>query len=276
MNFKYPFPMSRLIAVASLCIIASASWFCGPSSVDLGGLGYKALIITTSHGVLGDTGKDTGVYGEEFTAPFYMFSDSGLNVTIVSIRGGDIPVEPMSFGFMATNWDLRYMSDPSAMRRLENSPSISQIDWDEYDIVFMAGGWGAAWDLRECGSYVTRAFSRGQLLGSVCHGVLGFLDATKPNGRPLVEGMEITGVTDSQITQLGVKQYTPLHPETELLKRGANFKASRGYLTDLLRSLVVVDGNVITGQNQNSACDTSEKLLQALNDRHIKGYNTLV
>ncbi|CAE8591984.1 unnamed protein product [Polarella glacialis] len=101
----------------------------------------------------------------------------------------------------------------------------------------------------------------GKTLGSVCHGALGFINAKKAVGSLLVQGKNMTGVTDRQVFQLGIGKITPMHPEDELRKRGANYKARNGVLTDLDQSLVVVDGSIVTGQNQNSACETAQRML---------------
>lgn len=105
--------------------------------------GHRALIITTSHDKLGDTRRDTGVFGSEMTVPYYAFVDAGLEVDIVSVDGGEIPVEPWSMSWpLATQEDRRFKKDAVAMDMLMNSQSISEIDPDNYSVVFMAGGWG--------------------------------------------------------------------------------------------------------------------------------------
>ena len=110
----------------------------------------RALIVTTSHATLGDTGRATGVFGSEMTVPYYAFLDAGLEVEIVSIKGGEIPVEPWSMSWpLATREDRRFKKDPAAMAMLSGSRSILQVDPNSYDVVFLAGGWGAAYDLAQ-------------------------------------------------------------------------------------------------------------------------------
>ncbi|MCD8521779.1 MAG: type 1 glutamine amidotransferase domain-containing protein [Saccharospirillaceae bacterium] len=229
--------------------------------------GKRALVITTSHSQLGDTGKATGVFGSEMTVPYYAFLDAGMSVDIASIKGGEIPVEPFSMGWpLATPEDKRFRKDREAMAKLKNSVPVSQINPADYDVYYMAGGWGAAYDLAQSealADLITRANEHGKILGSVCHGALGLVSAKNTDGRPLIEGRKVTGVTNRQIKQLGI-EVTPKHPETEMRKSGAIFE-SRTSGIEMFATHVVVDGNIITGQNQNSGYETSHRILEAVN-----------
>lgn len=228
--------------------------------------GKRALVVTTSHGVLGDTGRATGVFGSEMSVPYYAFLDAGLEVDIASIKGGEIPVEPFSMGWpLATDSDYRFKKDPGAMAKLQNSLPIDQVDPDSYDMIFLAGGWGAAYDLAQSddlAEFITQANANGAVLGSVCHGALGLVNAKDIDGTPLLEGRVVTGVTDKQIRELGI-EITPKHPETELRLVNANFESSTGW-RDMFASHVVVDGNLVTGQNQNDGAETAHRMLEIL------------
>ena len=233
---------------------------------DLGG--QRALIIATNHDTLGDPedGVATGVYGSEFTIPYYEFLDAGMTVDIASIEGGEIPFEPVSLRWpLATPADYRYLGDADAQNKTTNSLKIDDVDFREYDIIFMAGGWGAAYDLgtsEVLGAKISEAHAEGILLGSVCHGALGFLMAEDTDGSPLVEGRTMTGVTDKQVDELGIG-ITPQHPETELRRLNANFVSNTAF-RDFFATLTVVDGNLVTGQNQNSSGETAQTLLAML------------
>lgn len=230
----------------------------------------KALIITTSHGVLGETGKATGVYPSEMTIPYYEFLDAGLEVDIASIEGGKIPIEPIGLRYpMKSHQDKRYLKDEKAKEKTSNSLKIDDINVLDYDIIFMAGGWGASYDLgtsEVLGNKITDAYENDILLGSVCHGVLGFLMAKDTTGRPLVEGKQMTGVTDKQVKELDIS-ITPKHPETELKKHGAIFKSNTGF-RDFFATLTVIDGKIVTGQNQNSSGKTAQTMLKMLQDKN--------
>lgn len=233
--------------------------------------GTRALIIATNHDTLGDPedGVATGVYGSELTIAYYEFLDAGMTVDIASIEGGEIPFEPVSLRWpLATHADYRYLDDEDAQNKTTNSLKIGDLDVTEYDIIFMSGGWGAAYDLGfspELGEKITEAHAEGILLGSVCHGALGFLMAKDVDGSPLVEGRTMTGVTDKQVDELGIG-ITPQHPETELRRLGANFVAETAF-RDFFATYVAVDGNIVTGQNQNSSGETAQTLLRMLSER---------
>lgn len=230
----------------------------------------KALIITTSHSVLGETGKATGVFPSEMTIPYYEFLDAGLEVDIASIQGGEIPIEPIGLRFpMKSHQDKRYLKDEAAKEKTKHSLKIDDINFLEYDIIFMAGGWGASYDLGTSeilGNKITEAHAKGILLGSVCHGALGFLMAKDTTGLPLVEGKKMTGATDKQIKELNIN-ITPMHPETELRKQGAIYQSNTAF-RDFFATLTVADGNLVTGQNQNSSGETAQTLLKMLKNQN--------
>lgn len=233
----------------------------------------RVLIVTTSHSVLGPANctdcKPTGISSAELTVPYYIFKDAGAEVTIASILGGPVPVDPMAK--FLTHWDDRFWADDAAMAVAQNSKALETVDIPSFDAVFLVGGWGAAWDYvpsDELQLGLSAAWAKGKVLGSVCHGALGLVRVTKPSGDLLVNGTECTGVTNRQIEQLGIAKITPFHPETELKKAGAIYESSRGLLTDIDQSKVVVAGNLITGQNQNSGCETAQRMLKALGAQH--------
>ena len=227
--------------------------------------GGRALVVTTSHATLGATGKATGVFGSEMTAPYYEFLDAGMSVDVASIRGGAIPIEPDSFRwFLAAPSDKRYLKDPVFQAKVKNSLRIEALDFTQYDIIFLAGGWGAAYDLGTSavlGEQITHAWAAGRVLGGVCHGPLGLLLAKDTNGQPLVKGKRLTAVTNRQVKQLGIT-ITPQHPERELRAAGAVFE-SASKVVEPFANLTVVDGRLVTGQNQNAGVETAQKMLRA-------------
>lgn len=227
--------------------------------------GGRALVITTSHATLGEGGKATGVFGSEMTAPYYAFLDAGMQVDLASIRGGEIPIEPDSFRwFLAAPSDKRYLKDETFQAKVKASSRIDALDFSQYDIIFLAGGWGAAYDLGTSfvlGQKITQAWAAGKVIGGVCHGPLGLLLATETNGEPLVKGKRLTAVTNRQVKQLGIT-ITPQHPERELRAAGALFESASAAL-EPFANLTVVDGRLVTGQNQNAGVETAQKMLRA-------------
>jgi arylsulfatase A-like enzyme/putative intracellular protease/amidase len=225
--------------------------------------GKRALVIATNHGQL-EVGTPTGVFASELTVPYYAFLDAGMTVDVASPLGGIVPVDPKSLkAVIRTAADDRLLADVTLQAALTDSLAVGQVDIARYDIVFLAGGWGAAFDLGtsdELGEQITRANAAGLAIGGVCHGPLGLLRATGADGEPLVRGRRITAVTDKQVRELGITS-TPQHPETELRKLGAEFE-SRHARRDPLANHWVVDGNLVTGQNQNAAPMVARLLME--------------
>lgn len=185
-------------------------------SLDL--YGRRALVVCTNHGVL-DIGKPTGVFASEMTAPYYVFLDAGMEGDIASPRGGVVPVDPQSLKpVLRSEHDDRFLADDVLRSKVTDSLAIGDLDMADYDIVFLAGGWGAAFDFGfsdALARQMTRANELGKAIGGVCHGPLGLRNATAADGRPLVEGRKISAVTDKQVRELGIGTTTPHHPETE-------------------------------------------------------------
>ncbi len=228
--------------------------------VDL--TGRRAVVIATNRAVL-DVGKPTGVFASELTVPYYAFCDAGMNVDVASPNGGVIPVDPQSLKpVLRTEADDRFLVDDELRHKVNYSHPIGALDMADYDIVYLAGGWGAAFDLGqsdELGRQITIANKHGRVIGGVCHGPLGLLQAKNVDGSPLVAGRRVTAVTDKQVRELGIDS-TPQHPETELRKLGAKFESETRF-RDPFANHWVVDGNLVTGQNQNAAPMVAREML---------------
>ena len=233
--------------------------------------GTRALIVTTSHGVLNapgeTTGKATGIALSELTHPYYSYLDAGMQIDVASIKGGQIPVDPSGLGrAMISPEDKRYLNDPTLLAKVENSLLIDDVDFTQYDAIFLVGGWGAAYDLgysevlaKKLGDAYYGA--KEPLMGSECHGALGFINVKDLNGNKLIASRAMTGVTDKQVKELGI-ELTPLHPETELRKAGAVFESQTAF-RDVFATHVAIDAEqrFITGQNQNSGLETAQKMI---------------
>jgi putative intracellular protease/amidase len=218
-------------------------------------------------------GDPTGVAASEMTHSYYTFLDGGMEVDVASIDGGQIPVDPQTLMFMIRSpEDDRFLEDPVLQAKVEKSIKIDDVDFTEYDIIFLAGGWGAAYDLGYSpvlAQKISEAFysDREPVIGGVCHGVLGLISAKDRDGKLLIAGRRMTGVSDKQVKELGI-DITPQHPETELRKAGALYE-SRTAFRDMLATHVVVDDEkrFVTGQNQNSGLETAHKMMAVIADR---------
>lgn len=265
-----------IVLLMVLVVLGLALWFGLPAGLRAMGLhphysgpkvrfpGGKALIITTSHDRLGDKGSKTGVFASEMTAPYYEFSDGGMKVDLASIKGGQIPIDSLSFKwFIKSSYDERYLKDREFQRKVNQSLRIDNLDFTGYDIIYLAGGWGAAYDLgfsEVLGRKISQAYAAGKVIGGVCHGPLGLLLAKDEKGAPLVEGRSLTAVTDKQVKELGITM-TPQHPERELRAAGAQFESQTAF-RDIFANHVVVDRRLVTGQNQNAGAEVANKMMR--------------
>jgi putative intracellular protease/amidase len=276
--FNLEVKMKILKIIAGLLGLGVLVWVSLPKLLNILGLhphfkgrrfnlgGKRALLVTTSHDTLGEQGKKTGVWASEITVPYYEFHDGYMQVDLASIKGGEIPIDPMSLRWpVITPADKRFLADLDFQKKVETSLKIDDVDVSVYDIVFIAGGWGAAYDLgtsEVLGRKISQAYANDSILGAVCHGGLGFIQACDKNGEPLIKGRRMTAVTNKQLKELGIS-ITPQHPETELRKAGAVFVSETAF-QDVLADLTVVDGRIVTGQNQNAGAETAQKMMALL------------
>ncbi|WP_026102532.1 type 1 glutamine amidotransferase domain-containing protein [Pleurocapsa sp. PCC 7319] len=224
----------------------------------------KILIIVTSHAVMGNTEEPTGLWLEELTTPYYAFIDAGLSVSIASIDGGAIPIDPRSqksIGENAASVD-RFLQDQSAMAEVKNTPGVNNVDPEQYDAIFLPGGHGTMWDLPQSqplATVISQVYAQEKVVAAVCHGPAGLINATKPDGSPLVAGHKISAFTNSEEDAVGLSDTVPFMLESKLRELGANFHG-----VDDFQPFVVESGNLITGQNPSSSLLVAKKVLEAL------------
>ena len=224
----------------------------------------KILIIVTSHAVMGNSGEPTGLWLEELTTPYYTFVDAGASVTVASVEGGVIPIDPRSKKPMGENSASvdRFLQDSFFLAEANNTQAIDDMSADEYDAVFLPGGHGTMWDFpnsEPLANTISQAYAKDIIVAAVCHGTAGFIGATKPDGSPLVEGLQISSFTNAEENAAELSDTVPFMLETKLRKLGANFQSA-----DNFQPFVVQNDNVITGQNPASSSLVANKILEAL------------
>ncbi|MCU5774240.1 type 1 glutamine amidotransferase domain-containing protein [Erwiniaceae bacterium BAC15a-03b] len=223
----------------------------------------KVLMVLTSHDKLGDTGKKTGFWLEEFVAPYYVFKDAGINVVLASPLGGQPPLDPVSDEPDAQTTDTeRFRHDSAAQQALANTLRLDTIDSSKYDAVFYPGGHGPLWDLAEDKSSIAlieNLFASGKPVAAVCHAPGVLRHAKKPDGTPLVAGKRVTGFTNSEEQAVGLTDVVPFLVEDELKQLGAHFEH-----TDNWGVYTLTDGHLVTGQNPASSAAAAEELLKLL------------
>jgi putative intracellular protease/amidase len=226
----------------------------------------KILMILTSHDRLGDTGRKTGFWLEEFAAPYYVLRDAGAEVTLASPRGGQPPIDPKSDDpGTDTPAMKRFRGDAEAQRALASTVKLSTLSADDFDAVFYPGGHGPLWDLAEDRSSIAlieRFYGAGKPVGAVCHGPAVFRRAKAPDGTPLVKGKRVTGFTNSEEEAVGLTKVVPFLVENELKAAGGEYSRGADW-----SSHTAVDGNLVTGQNPASSEATAKALLEALATR---------
>ena len=223
----------------------------------------KILFITTSHDKLGDTGRSTGLWLEEIAAPYYLFSEAGVRMTLASPLGGQVPLDPKSESIMmATSKTKKFLNDPEAMQILDTSLRLDQVDVLDYDGVYIPGGHGPLWDLSDNKllKKILEGFLQAQKpVAAVCHGVVALLNLEDENGAPLLKGKQVTGFSNSEESSAGLTAIVPLLVEASLVSLGAEYKKGPDF-----ESYVIIDGNILTGQNPSSSGPLAKQLMQKL------------
>ena len=223
----------------------------------------KIAMVLTSHDRLGDSGKPTGFWLEEFVAPYYIFFDAGLDITLASPKGGQPPLDPASDQPEAHTQDTeRFRTDRAAQQALANTVRLDQLNADEFDAVFYPGGHGPLWDLAEDPhsiSLIEQVFADGKPVGTVCHAPGVLRHVKKPDGTPLVAGKRVTGFSNSEEQAVKLDHIVPFLVEDELKKLGGIYER-----TDDWQSLSVIDGHLVTGQNPASSVVAAQNVLKLL------------
>ena len=226
----------------------------------------KILMVLTSHDQLGDTGKPTGFWLEEFAAPYYVFIDAGAEVALASPAGGQPPVDPASDSEDAqTEATRRFKQDGDAQAALADTAKLADVAEDDFDGVFYPGGHGPLWDLAEDSdsiALIETTHAAGLPLALVCHAP-GVLRKTKDaDGAPLVKGKSVTGFTNSEEQGAGLTDVVPFLVEDSLKDNGGRYSKGEDWAPH-----VVTENNLITGQNPASSADTAQALLEQIRQR---------
>jgi putative intracellular protease/amidase len=222
----------------------------------------KILMVLTSHDQLGNTGRKTGFWLEEFAAPYFVFRDAGVDLTLASPKGGQPPLDPKSdLPESQTPAMTRFKEDKVAQEALAHTARLDEMKSADFDTVFYVGGHGPMWDLAE--SHVSIAllesfYDSGKTIALVCHSP-GVLRHVTYNGQPLVKGKRVTGFTNEEEAEVQLTNVVPFLVEDELTRLGAIFEKVPNW-----QPFAVVDGRLITGQNPPSSTSAAQALLKAV------------
>ncbi|WP_081977028.1 type 1 glutamine amidotransferase domain-containing protein [Exiguobacterium sp. ZOR0005] len=213
------------------------------------------LIVSTSANKL-ENGHDTGLWLEEFAAPYLQFEKQGYKVTVASIEGGDVPIDANSLED-GLSQDVLNTQD-----LLKNTVRLDQVADDTYDAVFLPGGHGTVVDFPNSETLqrvVRDVYEKGNVVAAVCHGPIGLVNVTLSNGEPLVKDKQVTGFTDAEEREMQLDSAVPFLLETALREKGGNFDRADNWTVN-----VAVDERLVTGQNPQSSERVAEEIVKLL------------
>lgn len=223
----------------------------------------RILIVTTSHTAIPGTADATGVWYEELAAPWCLFTDAGHEVTIASIRGGEVPIDGFSLAETPPPRTVsRFRDDPAAIAAAHRSIPVADIDPAGYDAIFLPGGHGTMWDYPgnpALAALVSTMLGDGRLVAAVCHGPAGLIGATRPDGGSMIKGRSVTCFADSEERAIHLDGKMPFLLETALRDLGAQVSVGPDFAPHVME-----DGNLLTGQNPKSAEPLARAVIDAL------------
>lgn len=225
---------------------------------------HNILFLTTSHTELGNTGKKTGIWAEEFILPYYKFYDAGFSITVTSPLGGLLPFDPSSILKNGENKPIieRFLNDPIAQKVASSALPASGIDVTPFDVIFVPGGHGAMWDLAvnpDAIKIIEDGYDQQKLIVAICHGPAALVSAKDKAGRPIVANRRVNCFTDAEKAAVGLTDVMPFAMEARLKQLGANFEGGGNW-----QVFAVQDELLITGQNPGSIERVTDLVLQQL------------
>jgi putative intracellular protease/amidase len=226
----------------------------------------KVLMVLTSHDQLGNTGRKTGFWLEELAAPYYVFKEAGAQITLTSPKGGRPPLDPKSNDpNFQTDITRRFEKDAAAEDQLSKTVRLDGVRQDDYDTVFYPGGHGPMWDIAEDKNsikLIESFLAAGKYVALVCHAPGALRHVKTPQGKPLVEGKNVTGFTNGEEEAVGLTKVVPFLVEDELMRLGAIFTKVKDWGVH-----TIVDGQLITGQNPASSGPAARVLIETMKQK---------
>src|ERR1700690_399028 len=224
----------------------------------------KILMVLTSNNQLGNPGLPTGFWLEEFAAPYFVFRDAGVELTLASPKGGQPPLDPKSdLPQNQTPAMARFKQDEAAQKELSQTVKLADVKAQDFDTVFYVGGHGPMWDLAESPvsiALLEAFYNSGKPIALVCHPP-GVLRHVPYRGEPLVKGKHVTGFTNGEEEEVQLTKVVPFLVEDELLRLGAIFEKKANW-----QPFSITDGHLITGQNPASSTSTAQALMKLMNE----------
>lgn len=222
----------------------------------------KILMVLTSHDQLGNTGRKTGFWLEEFAAPYFVFRDAGVQLTLASPKGGQPPIDPKSdLPEGQTPAMARFKQDKTAQAALAQTVKLADMKSEDFDTIFYVGGHGPMWDLVDNPvsiGLIESFYNSGKPVAAVCHSPAVF-HRVMYKGEPLVKGKRVTGFTNGEEEAVQLTKVVPFLVEDELKRIGGLYEKAADWAP-----FAVVDGRLVTGQNPASSTVAARELMNVL------------
>ena len=220
----------------------------------------KILMVLTSHDQLGNTGRKTGFWLEEFAAPYFVFRDASVELTLASPKGGQPPIDPKSdLAENQTDAMTRFKKDSAAQEALSKTVKLADVKAEDYDSIFYVGGHGPMWDLVDNPvsiALIESFYNSGKPVAAVCHSPAVFHKVTY-KGEPLVKGKRVTGFTNGEEEAVHLTHVVPFLVEDELKRVGGLYEKAADW-----QPFSIADGRLVTGQNPASSTSAAQTLLK--------------
>jgi len=222
----------------------------------------KVLMVATSHDTLGKSGEETGIWLSEFTHAYIEFEKAGFDIVVASPVAKNIPIDKRSI----KNTDkesLEFLTNPEKRAIFDNSKALSEVKKENFDIIYLVGGHGVMWDFpqnSDLKQILVKMAEKQNIISAVCHGPSGFIDVNYENGKSIIEGIKITGFSNTEEDAIKFTKHVPFSLEDELVRDGAIYSQAKKDFD----SHIVVDKNFVTGQNPASAKAVALQVVQKL------------
>ncbi|MFL0206359.1 type 1 glutamine amidotransferase domain-containing protein [Aquirufa sp. 2-AUSEE-184A6] len=228
------------------------------------------LIVVTSVSCYKNTQLKTGLWLSEITHFYSQFKEQGCDITIASPQGGDTPVDPESLNTLfMDSVSKKCWQDETFRKLLQNTKCLKDVSGNHFDVVYLTGGHGTMYDFpynENLQNIIKVHYEKGKIIAAICHGVCGLLNVKLSNSKNLISGKKITGFNWFEESLARRKKVVPFNLENEIKKRTNYYKKAVLPMT----SLVVVDENLITGQNPFSSKEIANIIFKEVKNLNSK------
>jgi putative intracellular protease/amidase/ketosteroid isomerase-like protein len=224
----------------------------------------RILFVLTNNSKLGNTGKHTGYTMSEAARPWKVFSDFGYEVDFASPSGGCPPIH--SFGMKDPDI-LAFQTNEVVQMKLQNTLRPDQIDWKRYDAIYYVGGHGTMWDFpnnKILQKITATMYEQGKIVSALCHGVVAIANTKLSNGKFLIEGKRISAFSNNEEKEAKLDSIMPFLPENKIKENGGIYIPASNWAYN-----VVSDGNIVTGQNPESAKGIAQEIIRIIEKQKI-------